>query len=109
MIRVVVRDLLNRASRGIWILQGEGARWAVAKPVPLEFSDPHDGAWLLPDPTLEFSYEHCQQFFQGLCDALSELGYRPNTDRLAGELEATKKHLDREKVILDKLLNRVVR
>lgn len=118
MIRVRIKDLIDRASSGIWIMRKDpkdSRSWQVAKPIPLEFEKKED-YWLMPEPTLVLPYEDCQAFMQELTNALSEAGYKPNTDRLSGELDATKVHLKREELnsdnlgaILNKALNLLAR
>lgn len=114
MIRVVVRDFVQKAGVGVWIMEQKEGRNYCAKPSPWVFTEVGngDGCFALPEPTLELSYDYSREFFQGLVNELAALGYRPNTDRLAGQLEAQTTHLKREQEGHDRifrLLEQVMR
>lgn len=107
MIRIRVRDQWDRAGHGIWIIDDRPDGFYIAQPVQLTFEKAGDkeGAFRLPDPTLELSYEQSQAVLQGIADELARLGIRSNSDKTAGTLEAQTKHLDREKEQVDRLFN----
>lgn len=73
-----------------------GKMTGVAEPLQLVFCKTEEGQ-PMPAPTLKLSSPQTREFFQGLCNALANLGYAPDTSRLAGELDATKAHLECEK------------
>ena len=78
----------------IWIIDKSKDSYRVAKHVDLKFEKVGEGE-LIPSPPLEFSTPgQGRDFLQGLCDALTEVGYRPNSDKIAGKLEAQGKHLE---------------
>jgi hypothetical protein len=75
----------------------------IAKAAPLEWVRiPFDGAYPEdPGPWLKLRKYKMREFFQGLTDELARMGYRASNDRAAGELEATRAHLQREQQISD--------
>ncbi len=103
MIRVYL-DKLDYAqeTRVVIVDERDDGKRLYAKPVTLEFADNMEG---LPiEPTLKFGGRHGQNFLQALVDAICEAGYRPNvTERDRSELAATRAHLEREKLISDKI------
>lgn len=94
MLRVRIQDLFHKAAMGIWLIEDRNNRTYIAEPMPFTMKDHGDGAIPLPEPTITLSYQFTRDFFQGLCNELARLGYAPDTSRLAGELDATKKHLE---------------
>lgn len=109
-MRVIVREQIYRAGVGIWLVDDRDGKTYVAKPSQLVFEQKgSEGCWSLDEPWIQMSRAECQMFLQSLCNELSQLGYRPDTDRISGELDATKRHLTREQGILDKLLAMISR
>jgi hypothetical protein len=104
MLRVRVNDLFHKRSTGIWLVEDRNGKTYIGEPLLLNMKYCGDGACLLPEPTLELSYEHTRDFFQGLTNELSRLGYAPDTSRIAGELDATKKHLEDMREFSKKML-----
>lgn len=93
-MRVIIREHFGRPGYGLWIMQENGKNEVlVAKPIELEFGDPKPDAFMLPEPTLYIPYVGAQSFLQSMINALVEQGLSPSNDKTAGELEATKKHL----------------
>ena len=68
----------------------------VAEPVELKFKEQH--AHLVSEPTLKVTGFESSQILPALANALAESGFRAeSTD--AGELKATKKHLEDMRLI----------
>ena len=105
MIKFRIQEFWHKHSIGVWIMDQRLDRTAVAEPVPLVFKDYGDGAFVLPDPTFELERKDMNQFLQALCEELARFGFKPNTERLEGELGATKKALDREQSSHDRIFN----
>lgn len=104
-MKIIFREDFSRGGYSLWIIERRNDSNYCAKPIELMFEEKGNGAWQLPEPTLRFDDESMSnQFLQGLSNALTEIGFRPNTDRQAGELEGTKKHLeDMRKLVFEKL------
>lgn len=109
-MRTVIRQLDHKASYGIWIYYDNNKPGpltsSVAKPVNLEFTEV-SRSFMLPEPTIEISYIDSQSFLQSLVNELIRVGVRPDSDRTAGELEATKTHLKDCQKFIDRLLNQL--
>lgn len=94
IMRVIIRDHYISAGYGIWFMKDVGQNQVqVCKPLKLEFNEPHEDCFALPEPTIQIPFRDAQPFLQSMINALVEMGVRSNNDRTAGELEATKKHL----------------
>lgn len=113
-LRLILRDDICRGTMGIYLFE-EGAtardRRYIAKPSALTFVECPPESMTLPEPWLSISHERIREFFQGFCNEMARLGYRPNTDRDAGELIASKEHLKREQTINDRhlaLLDKII-
>lgn len=106
-MRTIIRALDNRASYGIWFYKDEGNRTYLAQPAEIKFVEIESNAFALPNPTIELRYEFAQEFLQSMVNGLIEHGVRPNNDKTAGELEATKKHLKDMQEIVNRLLNQL--
>lgn len=91
-MRTILRPLDHVAAYGIWFFNDSNKKHTVAKPLTLEFTEISEH-YMLPEPTLTISMQHAQPLLQSLVNALIKEGIRPDNDRTAGELEATKKHL----------------
>lgn len=106
-IRVVTRRFEHKASVGIWLFDDRPGGMHSAVPIQLQFKKVpgSDDCFRLPEPLLEVRFDRYQTIFQQLADQCAEMGFRPNTDRIAGELVATKGHLEREKGTLDRLFS----
>ena len=97
----------DRDAYGLWFIrQDPGGRYSVAKPVNMEFESKTEGAWLLPDPTIQLRPEEAVGFFQGIKEGMIEAGLAHSDEKIAGELEATKKHLEDMRLQMHKLLER---
>lgn len=103
-MRCIIRQLDHKNSTGIWFYEQQGNRNLLAKQMKLEYTEVPE-CFMLPEPTLEISNMHSQEFLQSLVNALIEQGLRPNNDKAAGELEATKKHLKDLQDTMSKLFN----
>jgi hypothetical protein len=93
---------MDRDALGIYLFEERAGKNYSAQPVFVEFREITEGE-ILPQAFMELRAKDAQSFFQGLCDELSRLGYRPNTDLIAGRYEAQSKHLDREQLQHDRL------
>lgn len=104
MIRAIVREEHCRDGIGIWIMDERREGTHVAKSVALEMEPMGEGAFVLPDPTFKIRREEAQPFLQSLINELVRLGIRSDSDRTAGELDASKKNLEDFRGITSKLL-----
>lgn len=101
-----MRIVLRRA----WGVRGGGFHiWLVdenncfVKPLELSFSDPRNGACLLPDPTLTLEQRDWDALVQSLDTELLANGIVKQAASLEGELKATKFHLeDMRSLVLEK-------
>ena len=73
------------------VLTDHNGKRCFAKPMNLEFVQIED--YCIKDPTLSFTNEMSLGFFPALVDGLAKAGYKYESSD-AGELKATKVHLD---------------
>ena len=93
-VEVIVREQFHNHSTGLWFLTEKDGRKYLAKPIAFEFEEVSE-AFMLPDPTMEFSNQgDVRNFLQGLSDGLNNNGFKSDNERVHGELDATKVHLD---------------
>lgn len=102
-MKTIIHRLDHRAGYGIWFYEEKGNQKYVADPCNLTFREVPE-TFHLPEPTLEISDVYAQGFLQSLINSLVEQGVRSDNDRVAGELEATKKHLKDLQDIVSNLL-----
>lgn len=91
---LILRESFENATYHLWLMERlQTGKCLVAKPLNIEMVEYESSVFMLPEPTLSISRMEGIQWFQSAANWLAEQGVRPNTDRIAGELAASKEYL----------------
>lgn len=92
-LKIAISQEAWAGGTSVWIARKGPQGLAVAEPVELVFRAAEEGATV--EPTLQMNSEFAHQLFAALAEALDEQGIKTTKDaNLAGELTATKYHLE---------------
>lgn len=90
----ITRDpVFNGVSLVFYTKRSDGSIWVV-KPMQMELERHEEGAFLL-SPSISLNGSSAESFLKSLADALDKQGIKTaSDDHIAGELSATKRHLE---------------
>ena len=108
-MKLIVREDPLSNSVNLWLFKDmENGRCLVVNPVAMETTE-HGEAFHLPEPTFKLKRSEAQTICQSLINELTQLGYRANTDKISGKLEAQTEHLKDLQKIVNVLLSGAIK
>src|SRR4051812_14322346 len=95
-MKIIIRQAWNRRGYNVWLYREDGSTVYLAKPFEITFEETgHDGATLLPDPSLELTEREFNEFKTSLVTELQSNGLLdPGAAETARELKAVRYHLE---------------